>query len=235
MNQPSHRPRTVLAMTREVRDALLDAEALRRLTGAASVDPDLVVTDFHADDDPRLPEALAGAEVLLTGWGCPPLTGEALEKMPALRAVVHAAGSVKGHVTEAAWERGLIVSSAADVNALPVAEFTLAAILLANKRVLPLAHAYRETRAWMDILGLTAGAGNYRRTIGVVGASRTGRRVIELLKPFDMSVLVYDPYLDAADASALGAWTVTTSLRATRASRRRTSRRRAARSWTPER
>jgi hypothetical protein len=39
--------------------------------------------------------------------------------------------------------------------------------------------------------------GNYGRTVGIVGASRIGRRVIELLKPFDFKVLLFDPMLDA--------------------------------------
>jgi phosphoglycerate dehydrogenase-like enzyme len=39
-------------------------------------------------------------------------------------------------ITEACWRRGLLVTSAAWANALPVAEFTVAAVLFANKRVL---------------------------------------------------------------------------------------------------
>ncbi|NEE59161.1 hydroxyacid dehydrogenase, partial [Streptomyces sp. SID8455] len=49
------------------------------------------------------------------------------------------------------------------------------------------------------------GIGNYRRTVGLVGASRIGRRVAELLRPFDLRVLVHDPYLDEESAQALGA------------------------------
>ena len=49
---------------------------------------------------------------------------------PELRAVLHAAGSVRSLVGEALWERGITVSSAVTGNALPVAEYTLAMILL---------------------------------------------------------------------------------------------------------
>jgi phosphoglycerate dehydrogenase-like enzyme len=45
--------------------------------------------------------------------------------------------------------------------------------------------------------------GNYRRNVGIVGASRIGRRVIELLKPFDYRLLLADPTLDAAEAAGL--------------------------------
>jgi phosphoglycerate dehydrogenase-like enzyme len=59
---------------------------------------------------------------------------------------VHTAGTVRHHITEACWERGLTVSSAAAANAVPVAEYTLAMILLANKRVLDTARDYRTER-----------------------------------------------------------------------------------------
>ncbi|HEY3003157.1 MAG TPA: NAD(P)-dependent oxidoreductase, partial [Kribbellaceae bacterium] len=40
---------------------------------------------------------------------------------------------------------------------------------------------------------------------GIVGASRIGRRVLELLRPFDLELVVADPYIDAAEAASLGA------------------------------
>lgn len=45
----------------------------------------------------------------------------------------------------------------------------------------------------------------YRRTVGVVGCSRVGRRVIELLRQLDVTVLVHDPYLPESELRALGA------------------------------
>ena len=47
--------------------------------------------------------------------------------------------------------------------------------------------------------------GNYRRTVGIVGASRIGRRVIELLRHFDYRILLYDPLVGPEGAAALGA------------------------------
>src|SRR5699024_12403819 len=49
--------------------------------------------------------------------------------------------------------------------------------------------------------------GNYRRTVGIFGASQVGRKVIELLRPFDLQVLVYDPGLSADEAGRLGVQT----------------------------
>ncbi|MFE6844986.1 hydroxyacid dehydrogenase [Streptomyces sp. NPDC057686] len=190
-------------MSPGTRAAVLSGRMLPELVRVADVDADLLLTGFD-HDEPELHRRLAEAEVLFTGWGCPPLDAEALDRMPRLRAVVHAAGSVKHHVTEACWERGLLVSSAAAANAVPVAEYTLAAILFANKRVLESAHAYRAARAPIDLLRRYPAVGNYHRTVGIVGASLIGRRVMELLRPFDLRVLVHDPYADPAELAALG-------------------------------
>nr|WSX54391.1 hydroxyacid dehydrogenase [Streptomyces sp. NBC_00974] len=193
-------------MSPGTRAAVLGGRILPELVRVADVDTGLLVTDFgfaFAEDSSA--RRLAAAEVLFTGWGCPPLEADALDRMPRLRAVVHAAGSVKHHVTQACWERGLLVSSAAAANALPVAEYTLAAILFANKRVLESAHAYRAARGPIDLFRRYPAVGNYRRTVGLVGASLIGRRVLELLRPFDLRVLVHDPYADPAELAALGA------------------------------
>ncbi len=150
------------------------------------------------------PRALAEAEVLLTCWGAPVLDGPFLDRAPRLRAVIHAAGSVKGIVTRATWQRGIAVSSAAWANALPVAEYTLAAVLSVNKQVLQIREHYRRTRSTAGLRQDWRHIGNYRRTIGIVGASHIGRRVIELLRSFDYQILLHDPTLDPAAAEALG-------------------------------
>ncbi|MEU6478586.1 hydroxyacid dehydrogenase [Streptomyces sp. NPDC047017] len=182
---------------------LIDDTTRDRLTALADLDPALVVDDFT---DPRAAEALRGTEVIVSSWGCPPLDEDVLARAPALRAVIHAAGSVKHHITDACWRRGIQVTSAAWANALPVAEYTVAAVLLANKRLLRLREDYRARRGTpQDWLAAYPDIGNYRRAVGVVGASRIGRRVLELLRPHDLDLLLYDPYVDAAEAERLGA------------------------------
>lgn len=193
------RPRALFAMGRRHRDALFPSAAVDRLTRLVDLDPRVLAEDFD-----RVPH-LAAVEILITSWGCAPLDDALLARMPALKAVVHAAGSVKHHVTEACWDRGLLVSSAAAANAVPVAEYTLAAILFANKRVLEIGGLYREHRGALDWAAHFPGFGNYRRTIGLVGASLVGRRVLELLRPHDFDILLADPHLEPEEARSLGA------------------------------
>ena len=46
--------------------------------------------------------------------------------------------------------------------------------------------------------------GTYGLKVGIIGASTIGRRVIELLRPFDLDVALYDPIVSADEAAALG-------------------------------
>ncbi|MGW5653757.1 hydroxyacid dehydrogenase [Streptomyces humi] len=195
----ARRPPARLAMRRSVRDSLFTPDLTGHLVRLVDTDPDEVLEDFGGTAD------LGSVEVLVTSWGCPPLDHDVLNRAPNLRAVVHIAGSVKHHVTEACWERGIAVASAAAANAVPVAEFTLAAILLAHKRVWQIERLYREHRAFLPWSDHFPSVGNYRRTVGVAGASLIGRRLLELLRPFDFEVLLADPYLDDAEARSLGA------------------------------
>lgn len=147
---------------------------------------------------------LERSDALITGWRTAPLDAEVLEHAPRLRAIVHSAGSVRDFVTPAAYERGIEISSQAWANALPVAEYTVAMILLAGKGVRGAELAYRASRSLPDPIELLTGHGNYRRRVGVIGASFVGRRVIELLRPFDFEVVLYDPMLDEFEAAELG-------------------------------
>ena len=160
-----------------------------------------VLTSFDGD-----PDVLAETEVLLTGWGSPFVDAVVLDRAPKLRAVVHAGGSAADVVdVRAAMERGILLSNAGAANAIPVAEYTVAAVLLANKRAVGAERLYRERRSLIDREVELRDTGNYRRTVGLVGASRIGRLVAQMLAPTDLRVRIYDPYASDAAVAALGA------------------------------
>ena len=183
--------RTALVMHPVVRDELIRDDHLERLGRAGALGSHEPVRHFDA-----LGTELANLEVLITSWGCPPVDAEVVARMPKLRLIAHLAGSVKGFLDDAVWRRGILVTNAVAANAVPVAEYTLAAILFANKRVFQLNRAYalvKENRApWTRE---APDVGNYRKTVGIVGASHVGRLVIRHLQPFDLDVLLYDPYV----------------------------------------
>ena len=166
---------------------------------------ELISPEPFRDMDAIAPH-LSHVEVLITSWGCPRVDQSLVDQAPRLRLVAHLAGSVKGFIDDSVWRRGIQVINAVAANAVPVAEYTVAAIIFANKRILQLSRfygQYKENRSpWSKE---APNAGNYGKVIGIVGASHVGRLVIEHLERFDFKVLVYDPYLTPLDARSLGA------------------------------
>lgn len=197
----SDKPVLVFARWEPVTRDLFTEEHYARLDIHCALPDRRPLDDFTTD---RATELLGQAEILVTSWGSPRLGRTALGLAPNLRLVAHAAGTVRDLVTDAFWERGVPLTSAATANAVPVAEFALAAILFANKRVFRLRDRYRDGRTWELWSEVEPGLGNYRKTVGLVGASRIGRRVIGLLAPHDLSVQVHDPYLTDDEATRLG-------------------------------
>jgi phosphoglycerate dehydrogenase-like enzyme len=195
------RPLAAFALQPWALPDLFPADLLTRLAGHVRITPDAPLTSF--DTEPAR-AALSRVEVLVTGWGCPRIDATALEAAPRLRAVIHAAGSVKGHVDPAVFDRGITVSSAAAANAVPVADYTIAALVFAAKQAFTRARWYAGDRAAGDWRS-GAGTGLYGRTVGIVGASRVGRLVLARLAGLDVRLLVADPYLEPPAARALGA------------------------------
>ena len=115
----------------------------------------------------RYQPLLRGVEVAFSTWGLPRLTEEQLDALPDLRAVFYAAGSVQGFAPPL-LERGITVVSAWRANAVPVAEFALAQILLACKGY------WRNRREYDGASGSSrsafCGPGNYGATVALLGA-----------------------------------------------------------------
>ncbi|WP_155829855.1 hydroxyacid dehydrogenase [Glycomyces tenuis] len=200
--EPRSRMRAAFAMAPEsLQTRIFSPEQLDEL--ARRLDLASAVLRGREDVD-RLPQA-DRIELLIAGWGCPVLDEALLERLPALRYVIHSAGSVKPFVTDAVWERGIRVSSQAAANAIPVAEYTVAMIVLANKGVFAMAGRARRGEPDPDIRTELAHAGNFGKTVGVVGASQIGALVLRMLSAYDLRLMVADPTLDESGAAALGA------------------------------
>lgn len=195
------RPRTLLVMAPATFDQLFGAPELARLRELTTVADPAHVASF--DDVP--PAVLAEVEVLITGWGCQHIPEAVLAAAPRLQLVLHAAGSARGLLPAAAYERGIEVATAAEANAVPVAEYTLAAIVLAGKRALPLAQLGRTAPTGWGTSFAARTLSNRGRTIGIVGFSKIGRRVLELLRVLETGpVLVADPLAEAEEVARAG-------------------------------
>lgn len=196
------RPKLAFAMAVDKTRHVFDVETIDRLAACCDLLKREPFEDLRADEAKA---ALAETEVLVTGWGCPMIGPDLLALAPKLKLIAHAAGTVKFTVHPIAYEMGIRVTHAAEANAVPVAEYTLATILMSNKCAFELRDLYRADPSRMTSFALMdEPIGNFRRTVGIVGASRIGRRVITLLRPFDIHVLLHDPYAEAGDPDLAG-------------------------------
>ena len=130
----------------------------------------------------------------------PVLDASLLDRMPSLCAVFYAAGSVKGFATPEAFRRGIVISTAAAANAIPVAEFVAAAVLFGLKRVLPQMRAAREHASFRRL----PMRGAYNTRVGLVSLGVIGRLTARKLRALDVEVLAFDPFATAEDAADLG-------------------------------
>ena len=162
--------------------------------------------DGHFDSrnfDQRAHE-LREVELIFATWGMPALSPTQLHKLPNLKAVFYAAGSVQSFARPF-LERGILLCSAWAANGVPVAEWTLAQILLAGKGYWMNMRAASQPQTRK---GAPHGRGNFGATVAILGAGQIGRRVIEFLQPFELKIIVFDPFLAAHDAEILGVETV---------------------------
>ena len=160
----------------------------------------------HPGPDPAdkaaLLRLLPPADACITSWDVAPLDADVLAAAPRLRAMAHMGGSVKRFVSDAVWARGLHVTSAAPALARDVAETTVGLMIVGAKRIWPLGQhvrdgGWRESPSWPS-------RELHSSVVGLIGAGNVGRHVIELLRPFQPTVLLYDPYVSEDEAAALG-------------------------------
>lgn len=188
-------------MPEALRSLFFTAEAWAQLESVASL---RVISGDHRDAA-VYGSLLSDAEVVITAWGNPALDSSLLSRAPGLRLLAHTAASVKPYVTAASWSAGVRVTQAGQAMAPAVAEAALAHTLALLHRLHRFDHALRATGAdWPAAKTAPARRELSTAVVGVVGASRCGRSYIGMVRALGARVLVYDPYLSAADALALG-------------------------------
>ncbi len=193
------KPIVAITIGKKYYDRMINPKAMDKLLEFAEI-------IHHPDEEPATKEdlisLLCNADAVITSWDVAPLDADVVNAATRLKALVHMGGSVKRIVSEAAWNSGLKIFSARSALAKDVAETTLALIIIGMKRIWPLANhvrngGWRESPYWPS-------RELHRNKVGIVGAGQVGNHLIELLKPFEPIILVYDPYLTDEGAAKLG-------------------------------
>ena len=142
-------------------------------------------------------------QLLFATWGMERFTAQEIRRyFPSLKCIFYAAGSVQEFAREF-LDCGVRVFSAWRANAIPVAEYTYAQILLAAKGFYRAERrsrwSYYAAARYSDRCG-----GNYGSKIGLIGVGSIGSLVAEKLRANDVQVLYYDPFLPPERAEPLG-------------------------------
>lgn len=188
---------TTLILSPEALASAYGEPVLGRLRSAAA--PLAIITPGEAWRSHR--DVLRETEVIFSGWGAPRMDAEFLDQAPNLRAIFYAGGSVRYFITDAVWARGIRVSTAQAINAIPVAEYTVSALLLGLKRFWHYAQVTRQTR---DFPTARPMPGAYGSVVGLVSYGTIARLVRERLRSLELEVVVYDPFLTADEARREG-------------------------------
>ena len=131
-------------------------------------------------------------EIVFSTWGMPSLSEEELAKyLPNLKAVFYGAGATDAFVRPL-LARGVKVLSAWQANAIPVAEFCVAQILLSLKGYFRNSREIHRTGDWQSGKPCI-GPGVYGETVALIGAGAISTKVRELLQAFQINVVVGGP------------------------------------------
>lgn len=181
------------------------AESMRLKTRLCELDSSFSIVPCLVKDDLKPNMEI---EYIFSTWYMPQFSQDEIKLFfPKLKAIFYAAGTVKQFAIPF-MENGVRIFSSAQANGIPVAEFTVAQIILANK-----GYFQSQKRIKWPIWkrGFSKArriaeehSGNYAKTVGILGCGTIGSLVVKYLKSYNLSIKVYDPYMAPDRATELG-------------------------------
>ncbi len=174
---------------------LLPPAGIERLR-AAGVEVEIIADPSAVDVRPLV----ANADAIIARTS--PIPAALIEAAPRLRIVARYGVGYDNIDVAALTRRRIPLATIGDVNAVPVAEQTMALLLALSRRLIDYDHASRsgdwKIRESLTIWELAA------KTIAIVGLGRIGRAVAKRCLAFDMRVIAVDPAVSAATMAAAG-------------------------------
>jgi len=141
---------------------------------------------------------------ILSTWGMPFFSKEEISLyFPSLEHIFYAAGSVQ-NFARPFMDCSVSVHSAYMANAVPVAEYTVSQIILANKCFFQNTY-YQSNGMLNEAISIKKHIkGTYGCNIGIIGAGAIGTKVINMLnESYNVNIFVYDPFLNDNKAELL--------------------------------
>ena len=208
------RPQLLLACNQQVRDTYLAPEDIKRLEAFADWRwfPCEGGGIYNTNTDPATTQALSAqlgpVNGLIVCHGAPLISGEMMEAAPHLKII----GELEGDRfasridLEVAWARNIRTVDVTNGSSYPVSEWALGLILLSMRnagahfrRIISGQTGWEPEERRKKMPGRLNG-----KRVGLIGCGHMGRHLIKLLRPFEVDIWVYDPYLARELAEALG-------------------------------
>ena len=208
------RPKVLIVCNQGVRDASLLPADLDRLSAIA--DWEWVRLEggvsFGPNEDPgsvrRLMERVGDVDCVVVSHGSPMISAEVMDGAPNLKIVGELEGDRFAYRidVESAWERGIRTVDTTHGSSYPVAEWALGLILISLRNA---GESFRRILAGdaskpaHNNFGYVHGELTGKR-VGLIGCGHIGRRLVKLLRPFEVEIRVYDPYMASEMPDAIG-------------------------------
>lgn len=149
-------------------------------------------------------DIISEADIIFAGMGSVEMNKAFLDRAPNLKAVFYAASSVKYMFTDdEVWKRKIVISTARTVNAIPVAQFSMAQILLSLKNSWYLSRKVRKEKTFTHGNDYPI-PGVFNTNVGIISLSAIGKQVVTYLQEHNLNILVYDPFISEKEAKNLG-------------------------------
>ena len=167
---------------------------------------------FGPNEDPeavsQLIERVGDVDCLVVSHGSPMISAEVMDAALNLKLIGELEGDRFAYRidVESAWERGIRTVDTTQGSSYPVSEWALALILISLRnagasfrRIL----AGEAAQPAHDDFGYVNGELTGKR-VGLIGCGHIGRRLVTYLRPFEVDIRVYDPYLASEMPDAIG-------------------------------
>lgn len=138
-------------------------------------------------------ELMTGMDAVIAGTE--KMDRQLLSSLPHLKVISRVGTGMDAIDLQAAVELGIKVCNTPDAHVEAVAELTLAGILDVFRHISQAERAVRSGN-WRKPMGRLL----HGKVVGIIGLGRIGKALVKLLHPFDVNVLAYDLFQDAAFA-----------------------------------
>ena len=182
-------------------DSFLTPKARERLASLGQVEQNPYNRQLTAEE---VIAAAKDADVLITSWGTCKYFKEHVQQMPNLKMIAHAGGTVVPVAAPDVYETDVKIISGNDVFAKSVAEGCLCYTLAALRRLEHFIGVMREGGFRTEIF---ENRGLFGKKLGIVGFGAIARHFLNLIRWFDLEILIYSSHLTDEEAAQYGART----------------------------